>query len=66
MTVVLTYDAGGAKLPKTSVVITAHRDKISRVGAKGAVPDPALMVVKNCITWKGPSSRDQIGQSAER
>lgn len=47
MTVVLTNDGSGAKLPKASVVITAHRDKISRVGTKGAVPDPALVDVKN-------------------
>lgn len=47
MAIVLTDDAGGAELPQTGVVVAADGDQVRRVGAEGAVPHPALMVVQH-------------------
>lgn len=43
MTIVLADDLLAVQLPQARVVVRARRHQVRRVGAKGAVPDPALV-----------------------
>ena len=53
MPVVLAYDGLAVQLPEASIVIRASGDKVCRVGAKGAVPDPALVAMQGRLEGKG-------------
>lgn len=43
MAIVLPDDLLAVQLPQARIVIRTCRDQIGRIGAKGTVPDPALM-----------------------
>ena len=44
--VVLADDLLAVQLPEAGVVVAAGRDEVRAVGAKGAVPDPALVALE--------------------
>lgn len=52
MTVVLADDLLAVEFPQPSVVVRARRDEVSRVGAEGAVPDPALVARQGGLQGK--------------
>lgn len=52
MTVVLPNNLLAMQLPQARVVIRARGDQIRRVGAKGAVPHPALMARERSLERK--------------
>ena len=60
MSVVLPDDALAAELPKPSIVVRAGCHEIGRVGAEGAVPDPALMAMQR--RFKGKGMRIAVGR----
>lgn len=62
---VLPDDGGCAQLPQPGVVVTAHGDEISRVGAEGAVPDPALVVVEDSVAGQRTALGDEFGEGSE-
>ena len=53
MAVVLPNDTLAVQLPQSSVVVRARRDEVGRVGAKGAVPDPALVAGQRGLEREG-------------
>lgn len=65
MAIVLTDDAGGAKLPQTGVVVATDGDEVGGVGAKGTVPHPALVVVEHGIAGQRAAFLDDLGDGAE-
>lgn len=52
MTVILANNLLTMQFPQPSVMIRASSDEVCRVGAKGAVPDPALMAGQGSLQWE--------------
>src|SRR5690242_12779392 len=59
VSVVLPDDTLTAQLPQPGIVVTARGNEIGAVGAKGAVPDPALVAVQGGL--EGEGSRVALG-----
>lgn len=53
VTVVLANDRLTTQLPQACVVVGAGRHQVSRVGAKGTVPYPALVAMKGRLEREG-------------
>lgn len=66
MAVILANNTRGVELPQAGVVVAAHCDEVSGVGAEGAVPDPALVVVEHGVARQRPAFLDDLGDGAER
>ena len=52
--IVLPDDLLAMQLPQPRVVVRARRDQVGRVGAEGAVPDPALVARQGGLEGEGP------------
>lgn len=65
MAIVLADDAGGAELPQTGVVVATDGDEVGGVGAEGAVPHPALVVIEHGVTGQRAAFLDDLGDGAE-
>lgn len=53
VSVVLPDDALAAQLPQARIVVAAGSHQVGAVGAKGAVPDPALVAVQGGLEREG-------------
>lgn len=54
MSVILPDDLLAVELPQAGVVVGAGGDEVGRVGAEGAVPDPALVARQGGLEGEGP------------
>lgn len=54
VTVILPDDLLAVQLPQPRVVVRARGDQVGRVGAEGAVPDPALVARQGGLEGEGP------------
>lgn len=54
VSVILPDDLLAVELPQAGVVVGAGGDEVGRVGAEGAVPDPALVARQGGLEGKGP------------
>lgn len=58
MSVILPDNLLAVELPKAGVVVGAGGDEVGRVGAEGAVPDPAL------VAGQGGLEGERVGEAA--